>query len=141
MIWNYLRSQQHKGITLELTLSLSHTIKRLNELYAWYQKPFHTGGLNKNSYTDDRVLAFPSGCRGKTAMNVLDTFKSLMAIANANEEDFLNVEGIGAKKAKSIWQHFNRGMDFTEHLEAMREIEELEPEDEKRGKDEQGKML
>jgi ERCC4-type nuclease len=141
MIWNYIRSQQHKGITIELTLSLSHTVKRLNELFAWYQKPFHAGGLSHNSYTDDRIMAFPTGCRGKTAMNVLDIFKSLTAVGNADEQDFLHVEGVGEKKAKLIWQHFNRGISFEQRIEAIKEIEELiEPEEEIK-EEEQGKLI
>jgi ERCC4-type nuclease len=112
MIWNYIQSQQHKGILIQITLSIEHTIQRINELYAWYQQPFHSGGLSRNSYSDDRILAFPSGCRGKSAKNVLDIFKCLQAIANAEEEDFLNVEGIGEKKAKLIFEHFHRGLDL-----------------------------
>lgn len=139
MIWNYIRSQQHKGITLELTLSLNHTVKRLNELYAWYQRPFHTGGLNKSSYTDDRIMAFPTGCRGKTAINVLGVFKSLACVANADEQDFLNVEGIGEKKAKLIWQHFNRGISFEERIESINEINEITETEENEEKKEKNK--
>ena len=141
MIWNYIRSQQHKGITIELTLSMNHSIKRLNELYAWYQKPFHTGGLNKNTYSDDRILAFPSGCRGKTAMNVLEVFKSLLAVANADKEDFLNVEGIGEKKANLIWNHFNRGLDLKEVEVVKEEEKEIIEKEDKEEKTVQGKLL
>jgi ERCC4-type nuclease len=133
MIWNYIRSQQHKGITIEITLSMDHTIQRINELYAWYQKPFHTGGLNKGSYTDDRILAFPSGCRGKTAKSVLDTFKSLQAIGNAEEYDFTYVEGIGEKKAKLIYDHFHRGLNLNEVQLVEQPKEEVKKEEQLQG--------
>lgn len=107
MAWNYIRSQQHKGVTVELTTSAGHTIQRLNELYAWYQRPSHTGGMSHKTFIDDRIMAFPRGCRGKTAELVLNVFKSLVAVGNADISDLMNVNGIGEKKAQMIYDHFN----------------------------------
>ncbi len=45
-IWNYLQSWQRKGVMLQLTSSNNHTIRRVNELYAYYQKPYHLGAIN-----------------------------------------------------------------------------------------------
>ena len=104
-VWNYLRSWQDKGVTLELTTSTAHTVKRVNEIYAYYQKPFHTA--NRISSGDERVMAFPSGCRGKTALNVLGRFGSLARVGNAGLLELQEVEGIGEKKANLIWNHFN----------------------------------
>ena len=107
MAWNYIRSQQHKGVSLELTTSMGHTIQRLNELYAWYQKPAHTGGMSHKTFIDDRIMAFPRGCRGKTAELVLAMFKSLTAVGNASIEDLMHVNGVAEKKATTIYDHFN----------------------------------
>jgi len=106
-VWNYIRGWQRKGITLELTASENHTIRRLNELYAYYQKPYHSGGVNAHTFEDDRVLAFPSGCRGKTGMKVLEG-KSIAQVASMTPEALERIDGIGSKKALSIYNHFNK---------------------------------
>ncbi len=111
MAWNFIRSQQHKGVSLELTTSMGHTIQRLNELYAWYQKASHTGGMSHKTFIDDRIMAFPRGCRGKTAEAVLAVFKSLVCVGNAEVVDLMNVPGVGEKKATDIFAHFNRGIN------------------------------
>jgi len=102
-----LRRWQDKGFTLELTTSLNHTAKRLNKLYALYQKPYSISAKSKR-YTDDRILAFPSGCRGKTAQQILDSGKSLVDIGQMSIEELKQFEKIGDKKASLIVEHFNR---------------------------------
>lgn len=108
LVRNYLRTWQDRGFTLEITANESDTIHRLNQLYAYYQKPYHTGGVPFRSVGDNRVLAFPVGCHGKTALAVLDTFYSLQAIANAEVEQLIDVPGVGIKRAKLIYDHFRR---------------------------------
>ncbi|RPI53620.1 MAG: hypothetical protein EHM49_04135 [Deltaproteobacteria bacterium] len=127
--WNYIRSQQHKGVSIELTVSMGHTIQRVNELFAWYQQPGHTGGMSHKTFIDDRIMAFPRGCRGKTAELVLATFKSLVCVGNASVEDLMNVNGIGGKKAQSIYDHFNnwRGEKPPENI--IEEVVEEKKED------------
>lgn len=44
-IWNFLRTWQDRGFTIELTFNQAHTIERLESLYNYYQKPIHTGGI------------------------------------------------------------------------------------------------
>lgn len=107
MVWNYIRRFQDKGVTLELTTDEGHTIHRLNELYALYQKSYSLSGRSKE-FGDDRVMAFPSGVRGKTGMAVLEAFGSLAMVCKASIDDLMLVEGIGEKKANSIYNHFNR---------------------------------
>lgn len=107
MVWNYLRRWQDKGFTLELTSNEGHTIDRLNALYALYQKDYSLSA-NSKQFSDDRVLAMPSGCRGKTGLKAIETLGSLRDVANATIEQLLTVEGIGNKKAENIYQHFNR---------------------------------
>ncbi|HEC64171.1 MAG TPA: hypothetical protein ENI23_02625 [bacterium] len=110
MVWNFLRRWWDKGFTPELTINEGHTIQRLNELYALYQKPYSLSART-NAYTDDRILAFPSGCRGKTAMECLAHFGSLVDIAVASPTELEVVEGVGGKKAELIFNHFNRGTE------------------------------
>ncbi len=107
MIWNYLHQFKRKGMIDELTINEGHTIKRINELYALYQKPYSLSGKSKE-FEDDRVLAFPSGCRGKTAKDCLEIFGSIKNICERKVEDFLIVPKVGEKKANLIWNHFNK---------------------------------
>jgi len=107
-IWNYLQSWQRKGVMLQLTSSNNHTIRRVNELYAYYQKPYHLGAVNVHNFVDDRILAFPSGCRGKLALKVLQQ-NNLQQVANMTIEELNSIDGIGNKKAELIYNHFRRG--------------------------------
>jgi len=106
-IWNYLRRWMDKGFTLELTTSWQHTVDRLNKLYALYQKPYSMSAMT-HKFADDRVLAFPSGTRGKTAQQILDSGKSLVDIGQMSIEELKQYEKIGDKKASLIVEHFNR---------------------------------
>ena len=108
MVWNFLRRWFDKGFTLELTVNEGHTIQRLNELYALYQKPYSLSSATKD-FTDDRVLAFPSGCRGKTALNCIAYFSSLVDVAVAAPEELQKVQDVGEKKAWLIYNHFHKG--------------------------------
>lgn len=120
MAWNFLRTWQDRGYGIELTINEGHTIQRLNALYAYYQKPSHTGGLNARSLVgDDRVLAFPSGCRGKTGLKLLEELGSLQAIANTSFDKLLAVDGIGDKRAESIVMHFRRGSKVQTELQEV----------------------
>jgi len=108
LVWNYLRRWQDKGVTLELTTSMGHTIQRLNSLYALYQKSYSLSSKSKE-FGDDRILAFPSGCRGKTAQLVLEQLGSLRTVASASPEQLENIKLIGKKKAELIVNHFQKG--------------------------------
>lgn len=110
MVWNYLHQFKRKGLIDELTVNSGHTVKRINELYALYQKPYSLSGKSKE-FEDDRVLAFPSGCRGKTAMDCLMMFGSIDMLCKAKPEDLLHVPNVGQKKANLIWNHFHKGYE------------------------------
>ena len=108
-VWNFLQTWQDRGITLQLTANEWHTIKRLNELYSYYQKGSHTGGLRRQDVGDQRILALQCGGIGsKLGKALLDRFGSLKAIAGASVEEFATVEKIGMVKAQALWNHFNR---------------------------------
>jgi len=106
-IWNYLRRWFDKGFTLELTIDWKHTVVRLNELYALYQKPYSLSAIS-HKWADDRIMAFPAGTRGKTAQQILDNGKSLVDIGQMGIEELKGYDKIGDKKASLIVEHFNR---------------------------------
>jgi ERCC4-type nuclease len=95
-----------KGFASERSPSLAYTVQRLNELYALYQKPYSRSGISRR-YADDRILAFPSGLRGKVGEGIL-LGKSLREVAYMSLGDWQNCDGIGAKRAATGFQHFNR---------------------------------
>ena len=104
-IWNWIHRWLAKGFILELTTNEQHTIHRLNNLFALYQKSYSLNAKSKD-YVDDRVMAFPSGCRGKTAMSLLKG-RSLAEVANMSEDWYKeHGEKIGDKKANTIFTHF-----------------------------------
>jgi ERCC4-type nuclease len=111
-IYNYIHRWEAKGFILERTANWEETVTRLNELYALYQKPYSLSARSKG-YSDDRILAFPSGCRGKTGMAILEQFGSLRAVACASRDQLKDVKLVGDKKAELIINHFNK--DTNEH--------------------------
>ena len=108
-LWNFLQTWQMRGITVQLTADEGQTVHRIANLFAYYQKPSHTGGYTRRQVGDARVLAFPSGVGEKTAIGLLKQFGSLRAVANARIDDLLKCNGVGAKRAESIAIHFGRG--------------------------------
>lgn len=126
MVWDFIRRWQDKGFTLELTINKEHTIHRLNELYALYQKPYSLSSMTKD-YTDDRVLAFPSGCRGKTGQSVLNKLGSLKNLANVSEDRLIQIDGIGKKKANMIFLHFNKGQKEVNEENKSKDIKQQTP--------------
>lgn len=109
VVWNYLQTWQDKGLTIQLTVSEGHTIKRLNELYSYYQKPSHTGGVVKSIVGDPRLLAFQCGGIGpKIGIELLKKFGSIKAVANANIEEYLDIEKIGKTRAQRLYDHLSK---------------------------------
>lgn len=105
-IWNFLRTWQDRNISLELTMDIDHTLTRLEQLYEYYQKPYHTGGINRNTTGDSRIIALQcQGIGAATAQTLLKEFGTLQKIANADYIE-LAQSGIGMKKAMAIYRHF-----------------------------------
>lgn len=73
-----------------------------------------TGAVIPHHSGDDRILAFPSGCRGKTGEETLKMFGSLRAVSGAKIDELMNVHNVGEKKARLIHEHFNKGTDQAE---------------------------
>jgi ERCC4-type nuclease len=107
MVWNFLRRWQDKGVSIELTINEGHTIQRLSAIYALYQKDYSMSA-RAGKFADERILAFPSGVRGKTGENILKGH-SLGEIAGMSVETLQKYEKVGEKKAKLIYSHFHRG--------------------------------
>jgi len=106
-VLNYIHRWEAKGFILERTVNWKDTVDRLNELYALYQRLYSLSARSKG-YSDERLLALPSGVRGKTGKKVLETLGSLQSIANASKEQLLTIDGIGSKKVELIYNHFRR---------------------------------
>jgi len=106
-VLNYIHRWEAKGFILERTANWQDTVVRLNELYALYQRPYSLSARSKG-YSDERLLALPSGVRGKTGEKVLETLGSLQSIANAPKEQLLTIDGIGNKKVELIYNHFRK---------------------------------
>lgn len=108
-VWNFLQTWQMRGVSLQLTADEGQTVHRIVNLFAYYQKPSHTGGYTRRQVGDARVLAFPNGVGEKTAMAILKQFGSLRAVANAKISELVECDGVGPKRAESIAIHFGRG--------------------------------
>lgn len=99
---NFVRTWQDRGVTIERTSSHTDTIIRLNELYAYYQKPAHTGGVKKRQVGDPRLLAFPPTVGIKTGKIILDELGSLQTVANANLATLQSIPHVGPKRAEAV---------------------------------------
>ena len=105
---NFVRTWQDRGVTVERTSGHSDTIIRLNELYTYYQKLVHTGGITKRQVGDPRLLAFPPTVGIKTGKKILEELGSLYAVANADLETLLNIPDIGPKRAEAILLYYRK---------------------------------
>jgi len=110
-VLNYIHRWQAKGFILERTIDWQDTVTRLNELYALWQKPYSLSARSKG-YVDERLLALPSGLRGKAGEALLNS-RSLREIANMSADNILEakIDGIGKKRALLVEQHFMRRTD------------------------------
>ena len=102
---NYLASWQDLGFKLRYTFSTDHTVRRLNETYAYYQKPYHLASCS-TKWSENRIPAFPPRTRGKTALKALARFGSLQGVANAGIRDLQ--EELGNKMGQLVFDHFHR---------------------------------
>jgi ERCC4-type nuclease len=124
-VQGFLSRWQDKGFGILLSSSPMMTVKILNEQYSLYQKPYSLVS-NTKGVTDERVLAFPSGSRGETGKTCLEIFGSLKNVASATIEQLDAVPKIGAKKAQTIWEHFNKDNDKNVFAECEIRAKEIE---------------
>lgn len=107
-VWNFLRTWQDRGMSLELTTDIGHTVQRLEEIWQYYQKPAHTGGIDRQTTGDSRLIALQCpGIGPKLATEILERCQTLQFAANA---DYVwlakNIPGLGMKKAMALYNHF-----------------------------------
>jgi ERCC4-type nuclease len=108
-VWNFIRTWQDKGITVEVTIDMGHTVERVEQIYNYYQKPGHSGGIDRTTSGDSRLIALQ--CPGvgiQLAQKLLGHFENLQNIANADYIEIARVEGIGMKKAMEVYKHFRK---------------------------------
>jgi ERCC4-type nuclease len=105
-VFNWLHRWQAKGFILERWPTLEHTAERLNELYALYQKPYSLSGKSKK-YADDRVLALPSGLRGKLGQTLLESY-SIAELCTMSTKQLIDLDSIGEKRATMIVNHLHK---------------------------------
>lgn len=121
MVWNYLLScQLQKGIALYFTANEGHTIKAVNELYAYFQKIVHTGGINRSIVGDPRLLAFQCGGIGpKIGKALLSKFGSIKTVADASIEDYLGIEKMGKVRAQRLHDHLTKSNTVVKETEVI----------------------
>ena len=107
-IWNMVQSFQDMGLRIQLTTSPSHTISRLNELYAYFQSPEHRSPFPRKFSTDPRLLSLSliPGVSRSTAASLLGRFGDLQSISRASVDELQSVAGVGPSRAKSIYDFF-----------------------------------
>jgi ERCC4-type nuclease len=107
-VWNFVRTWQDRNITIELTTDTIHTLERLDQLYRYYHKPYHSGGIDRNTTGDSRIIALQcQGIGASTAQALLKEFGNLQNIANADYIEMAQA-GIGMKKAMAVYNHFRK---------------------------------
>ena len=108
--WNALQSLQDIGCRLQLTTSLTHTIKRVFELVDYYAKEYHYS-VSRHPSGDMRIatLSLIHGVGQEIAKKVLACYPTLEAVANVSASELENsCAGIGAKLSERIHAFFRR---------------------------------
>ena len=107
-VWNFIRTWQDRGITVELTLDTGHTVQRIEELYQYYQKQEHTGGIDRKTTGDSRLIALQCpGIGPKLAAAILARYGTIQFVANTDYVQLAkDIPGLGMKKAMALYNHF-----------------------------------
>lgn len=102
--WNMLQSLQDIGLRLQLTSSVTHTIQRIFELEEYYAKAFHSS-VARHPSGDARIsiLSHVHGIDKHVGTKLLEEFSSLEKVATASVEDLMQVDGVGPKLARRIY--------------------------------------
>lgn len=107
-VWNFIRTWQDRNISVEFTTDTGHTMERLNQLHKYYQKPYHAGGIDRNTTGDSRIISLQcQGIGAATAQLLLKKFGTLQKIANSDYTEIAQA-GIGMEKAMAIYNHFRQ---------------------------------
>jgi len=104
-LWNLFETFQDSGLRFQLALSRDHAFLRINQLFAYYQKPEHSSILVARKASMDRRVAslMPiPGISRKLGTALLKKFGSLQAVANASQQHLEETPLVGPKKARLI---------------------------------------
>ena len=108
--WNTLQSLQDIGCRLQLTTSLTHTIKRVFELVDYYAKDYHHS-VSRHPSGDMRIatLSLIHGIDTMKAKAILRAYPSLYYVAGATPAKLeANCASIGAKLSERIYRFFHQ---------------------------------
>ena len=109
-IWNLLETFQDSGLRFQQALSRNHAFLRINQLYAYYQKPDHESNLVRRSWGTDRRISMVMGIPGISkalAKGLLLKFGSIEAIANASQVELTQAYNIGEQRSRMIYEYFH----------------------------------
>jgi ERCC4-type nuclease len=110
----YLISVQLAGVIVDRTRDIGHTAFDIVDWFHYFQKPWegHTSLLEMQKVAIPTLNAKPSlvrkwafaldGVGTKTSEDIAKHFRYPLKLANASEQDFLKIPGIGVKTAQSI---------------------------------------
>jgi ERCC4-type nuclease len=123
----FLFSVSLGGVVVLYTRSIAHTAFDITELYHWFQKPWnkhtslqqlHLGSFWQQDGRTDALMSIPSltrkpsltrewaarlpGIGVKKSEDAERLFASPRALANADEEDFMRIPGVGIGTAQKI---------------------------------------
>lgn len=110
-LWNMLQTFQQEGLLMEICLSRDHAFLRINQLFAYYQKPEHLSStVARRSVGDRRIaslMAIP-GISRKLAHGLLKSRGSIRNIANTPKDELELIPLIGPSRANLIEDFLSR---------------------------------
>ena len=115
-LWDLLETFFDSGLRYQPATSRNHAFLRINQLYARYQRGEHSSILVARKYAADRRVAslMPiPGVSKKLGASLLKSFGGLKSVANASQSELAEVPLIGDKKARIIWDYYNRQLPLT----------------------------
>ncbi|MGH7181728.1 MAG: helix-hairpin-helix domain-containing protein [Nitrospiraceae bacterium] len=113
-LYRYLVSVSLSGVIITYTKTINHTAQNIVELFHYFQKKWaaHTSLMQLQKVNIPTMNGKPSlvrrwandleGIGAKYSEEAERRFKTANELANADEEEWLRIPGIGVKTAKSI---------------------------------------
>ena len=109
-LWNLLQTYQDSGLRFQMATTREHAFNRINQLFAYYQKPEHTSNLVGRRSSGDRriasLMAIP-GISKKLGARLLSE-RSLQDVANMETTTLCTIPLIGPSKARTVLDWFRR---------------------------------
>ena len=120
-LYRYLLSVSLSGVTVTFSRDISHTAANICETYWYFQKKWedHTSLLETHKLAIPQIVGRPSlvrkwasqleGVGVKFGLEAERLFRRAGDLANAQEEDWLRIPGLGIKTAQQIVKEIWRG--------------------------------